>query len=117
MVRRFDSNSMEWSSDERFPGIYFKVLETRATHPAESAGISVARAKVDVGGVIQTHTHPIETETAFVLAGEALLKHGDQETRISTGMGVTIPPGIPHSLHNVGDVPVELLAMHTPPTR
>lgn len=117
MVRAFDSNKIDWSSDERFPGISFKLLETRATHPAESAGMSVVRAKVDVGGVIQTHTHPTETETAFVLMGEAVLKHDGKETRISTGMGVTIPPGVAHSLHNVGDVPVELLAMHTPPTR
>jgi mannose-6-phosphate isomerase-like protein (cupin superfamily) len=115
VVRTFNSNDIDWSSDERFPGIHFKLLETRATHP--SAGLSLVRAKVDVGGVIQTHTHPTETETAFVLVGEAVLKHDGKETHLSAGMGVTIPPGIAHSLHNVGDVPVELLAMHTPPTR
>lgn len=117
MVRSFDSNGIEWTSDERFPGISFKVLETRAQHPAGANGISLVRARVDVGGVIQTHTHPTETETAYVLVGEAVLKHEGKETYISTGMGITIPPGIAHSLHNVGDIPVELLAMHTPPTR
>jgi mannose-6-phosphate isomerase-like protein (cupin superfamily) len=115
VVRAFDSNSLNWTSEERFHGIHFKLLETRATHP--SGGISMAQAKVDVGGVIQTHTHPTETETAYVLVGEAVLKHEDQETRLSAGMGVTIPPGIAHSLHNVGDVPLEVLAIHTPPTR
>jgi mannose-6-phosphate isomerase-like protein (cupin superfamily) len=115
VVRAFDSNNGEWTSDERFPGIAFKLLETRVTHP--SAGLSVVRARVDVGGVIQTHTHPAEAETAFVLSGEALLKYGDAEHSLSPGMGVTIPPGIAHSLHNVGDTPVELLAIHTPPTR
>lgn len=114
-IRTFDSSSMDWAGDARFPGIEFKVLEARATHP--TGGISLVRARVEVGSVIQTHVHPTETETAYVLLGEALLKYGDNEARLSAGMGVTITPGTPHSLHNIGDTPVELLAIHTPPTR
>jgi mannose-6-phosphate isomerase-like protein (cupin superfamily) len=67
--------------------------------------------------MINMHTHAVETETAYVLAGEGLLKVGDQETRLTVGMGVTIPPGLPHSLRNTGDAPLELIAMHSPPTR
>jgi mannose-6-phosphate isomerase-like protein (cupin superfamily) len=59
----------------------------------------------------------VETETAYVLAGRGLLSHGEQETVLETGMGVTIPPGLPHSLRNIGDTPMELIAMHSPPTR
>jgi len=31
--------------------------------------------------------------------------------------GASIPPGLTHSLRNVGKIPVELIAIHTPPAR
>ena len=104
---------MPWAEDTRFPGISVKILESRATHPTTS----VVLVQLDPGVVINTHVHPVETETAYVLAGRGLLAHGDQETALETGMGVTIPPGLPHSLRNVGDEPVQLIAIHSPPTR
>lgn len=113
----FNAEAMTWSEDARFPGIAFKVLETRQTHP----GISVAMARVDVGCIIQTHVHPLETETVYILAGEGLLrvKIGDEdtETRMTAGMGGSIPPGLYHSMENVGDVPLHIIATHNPPTR
>jgi mannose-6-phosphate isomerase-like protein (cupin superfamily) len=113
----FDISAMDWSEDARFPGIAFKVLESRTTHPA----ISVALARVDVGKTIPTHVHPIETETVYVLTGEGLLrvKIGDEdtETRFKAGQGGSIPPGLYHSVENVGDVPLQILATHNPPVR
>ncbi len=109
----FDSSAIPWAGDARFPGIEFKVFETRDTHPTTSVVI----ARVAVGSAIQTHTHPVETETAYVLAGEGVLTADGKETTLSTSMGVTIPPGTAHSLRNTGDAPLELLAMHSPPTR
>ena len=46
-----------------------------------------------MGGVIQAHIHPTETETAYVLAGQAVLKHGDEESMLDAGMGASIAPG------------------------
>jgi len=109
----FNSDSIPWTEDGRFPGISFKILESRATHPTTS----VVLYQVGVGVVINTHVHPVETETAYVLAGRGLLVHGEQETVLETGMGVTVPPGLPHSLRNIGDEPLRLIAMHSPPTR
>ncbi len=115
----FDANSMDWTEDARFPGIAFKVLETRLTHPHQA--ISVALARVDVGRTIQTHVHPIETETVYILEGEGLLrvKIGDEdtETTLKAGMGGSIPPGLYHSLENIGDIELRILATHNPPTR
>lgn len=109
----FDTSAIPWTEEARFPGIAFKLLETRATHPA----VSLVLARVDVGKAIQTHTHPIETETAIVWAGQGVIKIGDQELPLSVGVGITIPPGLAHSVHNTGDVPLELFAFHSPPTR
>jgi mannose-6-phosphate isomerase-like protein (cupin superfamily) len=113
MAHIFNSNALPWSADARFPGIGVKILESRATHPTTS----VVVVQLDVGVVINTHVHPIETETAYVLAGRGLLVHGQQEAVLEIGMGVTVPPGLPHSMQNIGDEPLLLIAMHSPPTR
>lgn len=112
-VHFFNANSMEWTGHERFPAIQIKALETRATHPAAS----VMLVRLEEGGRIETHTHELESETVYQLAGQGTLTHGDAQTPVATGRGVSIPPGLPHSLHNTGDVPLELIAIHTPPTR
>lgn len=109
----FNAEMIPWTEDERFPGIGIKILESRTTHPS----VSLVIVRLGAGVVINTHVHPIETETAYVLAGRGLLTHGDQETVLETGMGVTIPAGLAHSLRNIGDTPMELIAMHSPPTR
>jgi mannose-6-phosphate isomerase-like protein (cupin superfamily) len=112
-IHLFNADTMPWSEDTRFPGIGVKILESRTTHPTTS----VVLVKLDVGVVITTHVHAIETETAYVLSGQGTLKHGEQETVLETGMGVSIPPGLPHSMRNSGDAPLHLIAMHSPPTR
>ena len=109
----FNANTMEWTGHERFPAIRIKALETRATHPAAS----VMLVRLEVGGVIETHVHETETETVYLLAGQGRLTHGGAQAPLAIGMGVSIPPGLPHSLHNSGDAPLELIAIHTPPTR
>ena len=109
--RLFDANGMDWRPHPSFPAILTKSLETRATHPAAS----VTLVQVGPGGVIETHIHQQETETAYVLAGRGRLLVDETEQLIGAGSGVTIPPGIAHSLHNAGAAPLQLLAVHTPP--
>jgi mannose-6-phosphate isomerase-like protein (cupin superfamily) len=92
-------------------GILIKALATQATHP----GASVLLVQVAVGGVIGLHIHEQATETAFVLAGEGVLTLGNAEIPIQRGAGVTVAPGTPHSLRNTGDLPMELIAVHSPP--
>jgi len=109
----FDTNAIEWSEHPQFPGLFIKVLETRTTHP----GASLTLTRLSAGKVIGTHTHPIETETAYLLSGQARLVAGDSEQQLVAGAGVSIFPTTPHSLHNDSDADVILLAMHTPPVR
>ena len=73
------------------------------------------RVKVAAGGRIDPHTHPVETETAYVLHGSARLLCQGAATELRAGGGVSIPPGLEHSLE--ADAEVELLAIHTPPLR
>lgn len=111
--RLFDANAIAWATHPRFPSVRVKVLETRTTHPSAS----VTLVQVAVGGVIPMHVHDQETETAYVLAGRGVLTLGDDQALLERGTGVTVPPGLPHSLHNTGDAPMELIAVHIPPVQ
>jgi mannose-6-phosphate isomerase-like protein (cupin superfamily) len=109
----FDSNTTDWISHERFADIRIKMFETRLTHPWASAML----VELAVAGVINTHFHEKETETVYVLAGQGLLTYGDEQSAVSVGMGASIPPGLPHSLRNTGEMPLQLIAFHMPPIR
>jgi len=109
----FDARTSEWTEHPQFPGLFIKVLESQATHP----GASVTLSRLAAGKSIGRHVHPVETETAYLLAGSARLRWNERETALEAGGGVTIPPGIYHSLHNLGDSDVELIAIHVPPVR
>lgn len=112
-IRIFDPNTTEWAAHPLFPYIQTKLFETRATHP----WASVLLVQVAVGQGIDTHIHPTETETAYFIRGEGQLTHGEEQTVFKAGMAVSIPPGLPHSLRNVGDEPLEALAFHMPGIR
>ena len=109
----FDEAALDWAPHPRFPTILIKALQSRA----ENEVASVTLVRVDVGGVIDLHVHDVETETAYVLAGEGRLTLGEDEQMLTTGTGITIPPGTPHSLTNTGTESLELYALHMPPFR
>jgi quercetin dioxygenase-like cupin family protein len=112
-VRYIDTRTLEYQEDSRFAGIGVKLLETRTTHPTTS----VVVARVAPGGTIPQHTHAVETETAYVLSGQGMLITEAAEYVFEPGIAVTIPAGLAHRLVNTGTTPLEILAVHSPPTR
>lgn len=108
-----DTRSLPFVADARFPDIAIQLLESRQTHP--SASVIIAR--VAPGGQIVPHVHEIETETAYVLSGSGLLITQTETYAFEAGVIVTIPPGLRHEVRNTGEAPLEILAMHSPPTR
>ena len=109
----FDSDVVEWQPHPLFPPIDIKDLQGGAAHPV--GAFSLMRVKVAPGGRIDAHTHLVETETVYVLLGSARLLCQGAATELRAGGGVSIPPGLEHSLE--ADSEVELLAIHTPPLR
>ncbi len=107
----FDANTTDWTPHPRFADLRTKVFETRLSHPMAS----VMLVELAVAGAIPTHFHEKETETVYVLGGQGLLIHGDVQAEVGVGAGASIPPGLPHSLRNTGDMPLTLLAIHIPP--
>lgn len=112
-LRYLDTRTLQFQEDTRFPGVGVKLLESRATHPASSVII----ARIAPGGTIPPHTHPVETETAYVLSGKGKLITDTAEYDFEPGIAVTIPSGLAHRVVNSGDTPLEIFAIHTPPTR
>lgn len=109
----FDATTLDWVAHDRFPAIRVKVLETRATHLLAS----VMLVRLAVGGEIVSHIHEIETETAYVLSGTGILTVENATFVFAPSRGASIKPGCAHCLKNTGVTELELIAIHTPPTR
>ena len=107
----FDANETKWQPHPKFQNILTKSLETRESNQYAS----ITLVKVDTEGFIPTHVHQIETETVWIMSGRSMITVGEQDYIIESGAGITIPEGIPHSLNNFWNKPIELLAIHMPP--
>jgi quercetin dioxygenase-like cupin family protein len=49
------------------------------------------------GKVTPLHTHPAETETFYILEGEALFHIDGEERSLGAGGFASVPPGVPHA--------------------
>jgi quercetin dioxygenase-like cupin family protein len=63
-------------------------------------------------GSIPRHTHP-GVEMGYLISGEGTLSiDGEAERTIKTGDSWAIPSGKPHSAHNTGNQPLQLIATY-----
>jgi mannose-6-phosphate isomerase-like protein (cupin superfamily) len=102
-----------WQEDPRFSGVAVQVLISKM----QTEAASLMHGRVAPGGEITTHTHEIETELVYVLAGSAAMTMGNDTFPLRAGSSLLIPAGMPHSVVNDGDIDFEMIAIHTPPTR
>lgn len=107
------ADDVAWEAHPRFQALQVKVLESKATHPYAS----IMLVKVAAGGEIPEHTHTVETETAYVLSGKAVLHVDGATYAFEAGVNASIPPGARHSVVNSYDEPLLIYAIHTPPLR
>ena len=84
---------------------------------AENPALSVHRGRIAPGGEIFPHVHEGQTETFYILAGEALCTMREEEIAFGAGACGVAPAGFRHGLRNTGNGPVELLALFTPPLK
>jgi mannose-6-phosphate isomerase-like protein (cupin superfamily) len=76
---------------------------------------SLAEATVPAGGETEEHHHGVTEEIYFFTSGSGRMKLGDEETDVSAGDTVVIPPGTSHKLWNTGTEPLKLLCCCAPP--
>lgn len=94
-------------------GFTLRDVVTAALNPA----LSVHRGQIAPGGEIFPHTHDGQTETFYILSGEAVCTMGAEKTVVGAGSCCVAPSGVTHGLKNNGSEPVELLALFTPPLK
>lgn len=60
------------------------------------------------------HRHARHDETFYIVSGTARFTVGEADYEAPAGTLVTVPPGVPHTFANDGDVPVVMLNTFTP---
>lgn len=76
---------------------------------------SVVMIDLDPGKAVGTHTDNAE-QVLLVLEGEVELMIGDERETAGRGMMAVVPPMVPHSMCNIGDVPARVVGYFASPT-
>ena len=61
------------------------------------------------------HAHEKSEQVLYVVEGEAKIQLGDEERTVGPGAAVVVPKGVEHGVENVGDDPLVLMMVSTPP--
>ncbi|MDO3377442.1 cupin domain-containing protein [Geoalkalibacter halelectricus] len=92
---------------------HLRDIVTAAGNPA----MSMHLGRLEPGGEIFVHTHDAQSETFYILSGEAVCTMGTEQITFGPGSCGVAPPGVPHGLRNESPEPVSLLALFTPPLK
>jgi mannose-6-phosphate isomerase-like protein (cupin superfamily) len=92
-----------------------EIRELAGAPTGNSEQQSLAEATVPPGGETEEHYHAVTEEIYFFTSGSGRLRLGDDESDVSAGDTVVIPPGSRHKLWNAGAEPLKLLCCCAPP--
>lgn len=67
------------------------------------------------GAATPLHAHPSAEESFYVLHGRVAVWLDDEENEAGPGTFLQVPRGRPHALRRVGDEPVRMLTLVSPP--
>ena len=92
-----------------------EIRELAGVPTGNAVNQSLAEATVPPGAETEEHYHGASEEIYFFTGGAGVMKLGDEESKVSAGDTVVIPPGTPHKLRNTGTEPLKLLCCCAPP--
>ena len=110
IVRTAEQEEYAHPKHDRF---FLRDVVTAELNPA----LSVHRGRIEPGGEILPHTHDGQTETFYLLGGQAECTMGEKTFTVAAGSCCVAPSGVVHGLKNTAEEPVELLALFTPPLK
>ncbi len=105
------NSASEWKPHPRFARVFLKTLVTHEMNP----GLTMNLIRVAPGGEITPHIHDESTETFYILSGRGLSLIGGEQLELAPGVCGYAPPGVTHSVCNVGDVDLEAISVFNPP--
>lgn len=89
---------------------FLRDVVTAETNPS----LSLHRGRIEPDGKIVSQRIE-QTETIYILSGDALCNLNGEESRLGAGSCIVAPAQVERSLKNCGEQPVELLIAVTPP--
>ncbi len=78
---------------------------------AGAVGSGSSLIEVGAGCRLPRHTDSAE-ETVVVLAGEAVLRVGEEAKRVTAGAVAVVPPDVPHDIRNAGGATLRFVAVY-----
>jgi mannose-6-phosphate isomerase-like protein (cupin superfamily) len=75
---------------------------------------SLAEARVAPGQKTAAHLHNATEEIYYILEGTGEMQIGEELRRAGPGDAIAIPPGMVHTIRNVGDVTLRFLCCCAP---
>lgn len=106
-----EMRALPWKKSAKgSPGVSIQDFLTKK----ENEKVTVRYVKVEPGGRIIPHTHDV-WEVYYMLEGKGEAEMGDRKEVCSEGTCFIAPPGVRHSLKNMGDDPILLFCVFTPP--
>ena len=85
------------------------VIEHRCAPDMETV---VMEMTLPVGSSPPLHVHDSLDDTWYILDGEMVIHCGDETHAVGAGHWVSMPRGVPHTFHVVGDRPARILLVH-----
>lgn len=80
-----------------------------------STGLCVLAQTLDAGSAVPVHHHEEAEQVLFIVSGRAEITLAGQGVEAGPGATVHVPKGLAHGIVNVGDEPLTLLEVTSPP--
>jgi len=112
MIRKNDERLVE-VAEHRFDGEGYVTVKSILNNPEElyGKGRVFAHTTLQPGHSIGFHVHNGESETYYIYSGKAEFNDNGTLQTISAGDVTHTPPGHGHGIKNIGDTPLEIIAL------
>jgi mannose-6-phosphate isomerase-like protein (cupin superfamily) len=98
-----------------YQGICGQVKELLNPSNCDISNLDIAFITVDPGKNSQPHSHRSIEEVYYILTGSGEINVGNYNGHVKAGHAIYIPKGDPHTIKNISNEPLVLLAINSPP--
>ena len=88
----------------------------RLVSRADNPNFEMIYGVLDPGGEAERHVHDDAYQAVYILEGKGLIQMADHAPQTcGAGSVIRIPPGVEHRASNVGDGPLAMIIVYSPP--